>query len=30
MIAMGFSAENDPLRPKLRKPLAEVARFNDK
>ena len=29
MIAMGFPADNDPLRPKLRKPLAEVARFNN-
>jgi nitroreductase len=30
MIAMGFPAVNDPLRPKLRKPLAEVARFSGK
>jgi len=28
MIAVGFPAEGDPLRPKLRKPLAEVASFN--
>ncbi len=30
MIAMGFPAENDPLRPKLRKPLVQVTRFNGK
>jgi nitroreductase len=30
MIAMGFPAEGDPLRPKLRKPLAEIARFSGK
>lgn len=30
MIAMGFPAANDPFRPKLRKPLAEVARFSSK
>jgi hypothetical protein len=28
MIAVGFPAENVPLRPKLRKPLVEVARFS--
>ena len=30
MIAVGFPAADDPLRPKLRKPLTEVARFCDK
>jgi len=30
MIAVGFPAENDLLRPKLRKPLAAIARFNGK
>jgi nitroreductase len=30
MIAVGFPAENDPLRPKLRKPLAEIVRFGGK
>jgi hypothetical protein len=30
MIAIGFPADGDPLRPKLRKPMAEVASFNCK
>jgi nitroreductase len=30
MIAMGFPVENDPLRPKLRKPLPRWPRFSGK